>query len=257
MDPMTALSFLVSSKRGVYVLLIGSGVSRSAGVPTGWDITVRLVNQLARAEGHPEPEHPEAWYRETFGAELGYSALLDQLASTSAERRALLAAYFQRPQSPDDDGPSPPSAAHQAIARLVLGGWVKVIVTTNFDSLIEDAITAAGGVANVLPSADAVAGAQPLAHLQRGECTILNLHGDYRDDRTLNTPEELSEYPDAINERLDQILDEYGLIVCGGSAEWDPPLRDALDRAPNRRYTTYWALHGEPTCLSSELEVHS
>ncbi|MGH2486748.1 MAG: hypothetical protein ACRDHE_12115, partial [Ktedonobacterales bacterium] len=35
--------------------------------------------------------------------------------------------------------------------------------------------------------------------------------------------------------------DEYGLIVCGWSAAWDVALRAALERAPGRRYSTYWS----------------
>ena len=44
---------------------------------------------------------------------------------------------------------------------------------------------------------------------------------------------------------LDRVLDEFGLIVCGWSAEWDTALRDAIYRAKSRRYTMFWAVHGE------------
>ncbi len=36
------------SSKGVYAVLIGSGVSRSAGMPKGWDVTLGLVRELAR-----------------------------------------------------------------------------------------------------------------------------------------------------------------------------------------------------------------
>ncbi len=44
---LESLSFAVHSRPGLYALLIGSGVSRSAGIPTGWEITLDLVKQLA------------------------------------------------------------------------------------------------------------------------------------------------------------------------------------------------------------------
>ena len=65
----------------------------------------------------------------------------------------------------------------------------------------------------------------PLVHTQH---CLIKLHGDYLDPRIRNTPSELSEYPDGVNELLDRIFDEYGLIVCGWSADWDGALRDAM-----------------------------
>jgi hypothetical protein len=35
--------------------------------------------------------------------------------------------------------------------------------------------------------------------------------------------------------------------VCGWSAQWDAALRRAVSRCQSRRFTTYWALRGDPT----------
>lgn len=40
--------------RGVYALLLGSGVSRAAGIPTGWEITMELVKRAGTAAGAGE-----------------------------------------------------------------------------------------------------------------------------------------------------------------------------------------------------------
>ena len=45
------------------------------------------------------------------------------------------------------------------------------------------------------------------------------------------------------------MLDEYGLIICGWSASWDPALRAAIKRQRSRRYTAWWVDINE---LSSE-----
>ena len=55
----------------------------------------------------------------------------------------------------------------------------------------------------------------------------------------------LAEYDEPMNRLLDQVFDEYGLIVCGWSADWDTALRAAIERSPNRRYTTFWSAYGE------------
>lgn len=45
-DPATALAFSVFENRGVYAVLLGSGVSRSAQIPTGWEVTLDLVRRV-------------------------------------------------------------------------------------------------------------------------------------------------------------------------------------------------------------------
>ena len=50
-DPITSLAFSVYENKGVYALLLGSGVSRSAFIPTGWEITLDLVRRVAKLIG--------------------------------------------------------------------------------------------------------------------------------------------------------------------------------------------------------------
>jgi hypothetical protein len=37
----------IYSNKGAYALFLGSGVSRSAGIPTGWEIIIKLIDRLA------------------------------------------------------------------------------------------------------------------------------------------------------------------------------------------------------------------
>ncbi len=39
-DPVHSLAFSIQANPGVYAVLVGSGVSRAAKVPTGWEITL-------------------------------------------------------------------------------------------------------------------------------------------------------------------------------------------------------------------------
>ena len=50
-DPITALAFSVYENKGVYALLLGSGVSRAAYIPTGWEVTLDLIKRVAALEG--------------------------------------------------------------------------------------------------------------------------------------------------------------------------------------------------------------
>ena len=249
-DPNTRLAFSVVENPGVYPLLLGSGMSRAAEIPTGWDITLDLVRRVAAAEGVTDVSDWAAWHIEKFGGEPGYSSLLDALSVTPTERRSILHHYIEPSQDDLDAGRRIPTLAHHAIARMVQSGFIKVVVTTNFDRLMETALSMVGVEPIVIKSVDDLAGASPLPH---SRCYLLKIHGDYLDNRILNTEDELAAYPGEYNALLDRILDEYGLIVSGWSGDWDPALRSALTRAPNRRYIP--ALDSEvlPTIVREEI----
>ena len=152
----------------------------------------------------------------------------------TAERQSLLRGYFEASDEERAEGIKGPTAAHRAIADLVASGSIRVIVTTNFDRLLESALESAGVSPLVIATTDQAVGAPPLAH---NACTIIKVHGDYLDTRTRNSDAELALYDPAIDALLDQVFDEYGLIVCGWSGEYDIALRAAMERCPSRRYT--------------------
>ena len=241
-DPIHSLAFSIQSNRGIYAVLLGSGVSREAKIPTGWEITLDLVRQLAAIQGDNADPSPEVWYLEKFGKEPDYSVLLENIANTPTERQQLLRRYWEPNDHERDEGDKRPTAAHHAIAALAAQNFIRVIITTNFDRLIEQALRDAGVEPTVLSSSDHVQGALPLIHTR---CCVLKLHGDYLDTRIRNTPTELETYPEEFENLLDHIFDEFGLIVCGWSADWDAGLRKAIYRTSSRRFTTYWTFYGE------------
>jgi hypothetical protein len=256
-DPELALALALYNTPGAYALLLGSGVSRAAGVPTGWEVVEDLIRRVARLTAGAVAESPAfepgPWYREKFGSDASYTALLEQLAATPAERRSLLRQYFEPADEERQQGLKLPTKAHRAIAKLVAGGFVRVIITTNFDQLTETAIRDEGVSPTVVSTDDAIAGMIPL-HLS--PATVIKVHGDYLDTRIRNTVDELADYTPALDALLDRIFDEYGLIVAGWSGSWDTALRAAIERAPNRRFTTFWAQHREAADEAKRLIEH-
>ncbi len=141
-----------------------------------------------------------------------------------------LRAYFEPTDEERESGKKIPTPAHHAIAQLVADGYIRVIVTTNFDRLMERALEAAGVVPSVIASTDAILGAAPLS---QSRCTVIKVHGDYLDTRLKNTPDGGRAYDDAMNRLLDQVLEEYGLIVSGWVVAGDAALA-RRDRAAAR-----------------------
>ena len=242
-DPLTSLSISIYDNKGVYALLLGSGISRDAGILTGEEIVLDLIRKLALIENEDCESDPKKWYINKYDEKADYSKLLSQITHSPVERNQLLKSYFEPNDEELENGLKIPTDAHKAIADLVKDGYIRVIITTNFDRLLEKALESINITPTVISTSDSAEGAIPLQHTQ---CSIIKVNGDYLDIRFKNTPDELAKYDEPINNLLDRIFDEYGLIVCGWSAKLDLALYERIERCKNHIFTTYWTRRGEP-----------
>lgn len=242
LDPLLSLALSLHSHKGVYALLVGSGLSKAASIPTGWEVTSDLIRKVATLKDEVAAADPHEWFQRHFATQPTYPELLKLLAPTPAERQSLLRSYFEPSKDDREQGRKVPTAAHRVIAQLVVQGYVRVVVTTNFDRLIEQALEHAGVHPTVVSSPDDAVGMVPLVH---APCVVVKVHGDYLDTRIRNASEELASYDVAIDELLDRIFSEYGLVVCGWSADWDTALCAAIVRNTRFRFSTFWMARGE------------
>src|SRR6516225_7444993 len=93
-DPVVALASTLDAGPGTMAVLLGSGVSRAAQIPTGWDVVVDLIRRVAAAGG-ANPDDPVAWWAEHHGSDADYSELLGALGAAPADRRSLLEGVFR------------------------------------------------------------------------------------------------------------------------------------------------------------------
>jgi len=144
-EPRLMLSMNIAMQPGVYALLLGSGASTATGIPTGWGVVEQLVRKVAAAAGTPiDGDDWEQWWSSHYGGrQLGYSSLLEDLGPTAATRSAMLSSFFEATDEERAEGHKIPGLTHRAIAKLVARGSIRVIVTTNFDRLIEHALDGA------------------------------------------------------------------------------------------------------------------
>ena len=180
---------------------------------------------------------PMQWWSAHGGeGQLGYSSALAFAAPSQTARQGLLKKYFEPSEEDQEEGGKYPTAAHSAIARLVKQGWVRVVLTTNFDRLIEQALDAEHVPHRVVSRPETVASMLPLAHLP---VHVVKIHGDWADPESCNTDDELAKYPRPWRKLLKQVFGEYGLLISGWSGEWDHALVGLLE-STRRRYPLYW-----------------
>jgi hypothetical protein len=107
-----------------------------------------------------------AWYARTWGGQPDYSKLIEALARSEADRAALLRRYFEPTETDRDLGVKTPTRAHRAIAKLIAEGFIRVVLTTNFDRLLEHALEERGVAPVVVSTPAQIAGVLPLAHVR-------------------------------------------------------------------------------------------
>jgi hypothetical protein len=252
-NKLTELSFSVYSNKGAFALLLGSGVSRPAGIPTGWEIALDLIRQIAILEKQKTPDNPEKWFLEYFKEEVDYSNILEKLTKTSEERINLLKKHFEPSSNDSNADLKKPTIAHQRIAQLVQDGYIKVIVTTNFDRLIENSLKDLGIEPVVISNPAHVEHTIPLIH---NRITVIKINGDYLDTNFLNIKSELSEYDNRIKNLLTFIFENFGIISAGWSAKWDSALVQILKSSNTFRYSNYFLYINNYSRELEELSNH-
>jgi NAD-dependent SIR2 family protein deacetylase len=159
------------TRPGAYAFLLGAGVSKDAGVPTGGDVRALALSDLYRLS-NPDAEPPndeslDFWAKEKGYADISYSDILEQLGPDAEGRRAYLAKHF---------ADRAPGETHRLLARLAADGLVRVFVTTNFDRLLEQTLREAGITPVVITADDEL---QRASEREHARCYVLKVHGDY------------------------------------------------------------------------------
>ncbi len=119
LSPRAMLAMAMHAQPGVYALLLGSGISTSDGIPTGWGVVKSLVSKLAAAENPDDTQShalavsdPEAWWSTHADVDLGYFSLLAAAAPLASIWQGLLRGYFVATDEAREEGkksPDPPT----------------------------------------------------------------------------------------------------------------------------------------------------
>ncbi len=241
MDPLLPLVTNLATRNREYVFFVGAGLSKDAGVKSGWDILIETLKPIYITENNPTelPEnyyqHISQWYLDHATLRnLGYSEILEQLYEGDIERREYLRQFFENTQ---------PGEAHSILAQLVKSEIIRFIFTTNFDDLLEKALDELNVPYDVIFSDDILRASKSWDKVKT--CRIYKLHGDYKTGRIRNTIPELERLDPAICEDFKYIIDRHGLVVIGYAGRDKGVMECFADRKPYH-YPFYWQYVSKP-----------
>lgn len=250
-ENLTRLAFSMYTNKGAYALLLGAGISRSAHIPSGWEVEEMLIKQLAATQNVKDAKDWHQWYKDKYGHSANYSLLLEALVKTPTERVQLMKGFFEPTAEDKELGWKEPTKAHRAIAKLAKAGYIRIILTTNFDRMLESALDAEGVIPQVIHHESDIEKITPITHSK--VLTIVKINGDYIDCRFRNTTEELDDYPEPMKNYARRIFEDYGLITCGWSAMWDKGLIDIINGSSSSRYNSFFTNIGKVNDVMNNL----
>lgn len=146
----------------------------------------------------------------------GFAEFVDYIEKrTAAERYRLLADYLQTRE------PEEVSAGYQALASLCAAAFVDLVLTTNLDPLLDDALAAANLwrrdyilLINGVIRPDRV---KPLLRTRSPRVKVIKLHGDLFHRFMAWTPPEMDRYLHELGPLLARALDGRDVLVVGHS----------------------------------------
>lgn len=234
------------------VLLLGAGASVKSGVPLADDLAALAVRHtycrerglaeddpsIKRSDWFPWLAKEHKWFDPASSLVAQYPRVVERLLQPREDRKQFFLAQIA-PRVPRSTG-------YSALAELIAAGWLRTILTPNFDHLIHDACRAESRIRRIqsiqTPSeADLISTALPYPQ-------IVHLHGSVEHYTDQNLEDETRELDAALRQRLLPLLRDRPLIVLGYRGAEPSIMRDLLiDGAAecrNYRYGIFWCVRG-------------
>jgi SIR2-like domain len=192
---------------GHYAFLLGAGMSAGAGIPLGGAIVKMLRQRLVEElQTDISPEAGESLFEELGwfqDPEAEYAEALQRAFSSDHERqrffRELIAGRM-------------PTLAHYYLASIIASGYCNLVLTTNFDDLLEKAL-----VSLHLDEVNVIAHPTETEYISANPelVTLVKLHGHYTFPQLSNLANETQRLQRQLRKYFELLMRDHGLIVAG------------------------------------------
>jgi hypothetical protein len=238
MNPIVKLIANALPGEKKYILFAGGGVSKDAGIPTAWDLMLKIAGLLYVAD-NPEKEiipntELEKWFIKSKYAQMEYSELMELIYPKNPDQQDFLKKYLNNYKTGE---------SHKGIAELARRGIIRAIITTNFDHYIEKALEERDLEVQVISTDDDLKNAEPL--IQCKSVRIYKPHGNLGCGKLKNTPKDLESLSQLMEEALIRVITEHGVIVLGYSGR-DKGMQQVFEKRNYNYYPLFWVDPKEP-----------
>jgi tetratricopeptide (TPR) repeat protein len=195
-----------------FALFLGAGCSVTSGIMAAEGMIRQWKPQFCRSRRVSEAEMEE-WLARQSNA---YSALFEALFDDQRQRQQFLQPLIEAGN---------PGWGYLYLATMIAQkDRFNVIFTTNFDDLVNDALTEFANYNPVVCAADSQVRS---ISVMTDRAKVIKLHGDYLFEQLKNTEKELSRLDPNMEEKFRQFASVCGLVVLGYSG-CDRSIMDVL-----------------------------
>jgi len=224
-------SFKVLSNQS-FDLFLGSGASVNSGIPSGGDLVWHFKREILSSKKvingkkftdlkiEANKQIIQNYFDQRGDSNIAnpYSHYFKECYPDSLVRKEFLSDLVRDKK---------PSIGFLCLSALVERQKFNMVWTTNFDDLIEKAITSLNYKSCQIVSPD---NANSVQQFKSDIPTVVKLHGDFRYDPLQNTDEELQELEASLHTKFLDASTQKGLLVVGYSGS-DKSVMTTLERA--------------------------
>ncbi len=224
-------SILIDDSKPRPVFFLGAGASLKSGIPLVRD----FVQQIARVgycheQGwdvrDPRPQQSDwlqwlksqSWYDEAAPLEITYPRLVERVLVPKQVRKD----FFQRALRER----ASPSPGYQHLAELVAKGWLRTVLTANFDDLVYQSCRALPGAALI----EAIKSPFEM-HLVSSDPAVpqvVHVHGTVEHYTDCNLEDETRTIDPAVKVAVTPLLKDHPLVVVGYRGAEPSVMKDLL-----------------------------
>mgnify|MGYP000897572958 CR=1 FL=1 len=228
----------IGKKNAKFCFFLGAGCSVSSGIPTAGEIVNNIWIPMLRGLKAKNKENFETWFKNRFPeydesiAALFYGEIIEELFPYPKERQQ----EIERLVAEKD-----PGFGYAILAQLLAekcGERCNIILTTNFDDMIADALYLYTNKKPIIVSHEALVGFIKISDTRP---LVIKLHGDSK-FFPLNTPRETKELNDNIKKVMKTLFSETGLIFIGYGGN-DKSIIEILKEVPNDESFFQWGIY--------------
>lgn len=234
-----------------YTIFLGAGASVSSGVPTVHGM-IQSWREVIRQGWHNDADRAKDAGADFSGtAEQYFQELLENLKfihKSDNEYSVLFKYLFQQREERQMhieellDGKRP-GFGYYYLAGLITAKRFNRILTTNFDDLLNEALTTYYDNRPIVCAFDSAVTSIRIAS-QRPK--IIKLHGDFLYDNIRSVDSELRRLDDNMEDKLKEMCKDYGLIVVGFAGNDESimaPIREMVRRQEYLKMGLHWCLY--------------